>query len=864
MERIRQPRIILSLYCGILVVGVLPALLEIFGTRSQTRDAVLLGYSLERLFLGSILFLIALGLLYLAIWFVRYPEKSGGVWGRIAGDRALYNKILWGNAILLLVCWLAIFFPSYRITGNLSEYITQLRPVLVWLAVVAVVTFLLLLLARGKESLGEIVIANKAALRMGGIMLALILLIWGVVAFTGIGVLHREDYWYGPGVPVLGLQVLFSVLLGAAVLWVESRRSITNGRRLDAWICLAIWGIAAFLWAGEPLRPNYFMPDTGNNFIYPYSDSATFDIPSQYALIGQGLFNGQYFDRALYSAYLTYLHVFAGQETERLMVVQAVLFAVFPVLIYLIGRELHSRALGVSAAVLVLLRGVNAIAAATWLDLAGPKMMLTDFPTAIGIAIFVLFILKWLNDPASIRFAVCAGGALGMTVMLRTHVVLLAPIILAFILLPTLRLRWNHRGFAALALILGMLAATTPWDVRNLSNGTPMFYVYYFRIQVILRERYGIQDDARIPSPPVLLADRNTRQRTVGGGGFIENNANPFPMALDNCDSQACSIVNHFFRNLVTSALFMPSTLAFDSLWNTVKEGEPYWSQHWQGGGIGSGAGVLLAVNLALVSLGIGAAWERRRIIGLLPLLVLFAYLATNALGFTSGGRYIVPVDWIVCVYFLLGILQIAFWLLRRVEALPHGLFQNIVKNTAPPMPLFSGTPVALVGVLLFGALVPFSEMPFPQRYQVRSPQEILAVLDERGLLEQGDLDRAALSAFLSDPRAVAIEGRALYPRYYLAGDGERKRNYPYLQLEYPRQAFLTIGPYGASPENVVVSGGRIRADLHAYDVVVIGCREDQFLDALVVFVLSEWGHVHFRSPLTDWTCPLPEPVEPA
>lgn len=860
MTWLRQPRFLLSSYCGGLAAGALFALWHILKTPSQTRAALFFGYSPERFAFGAVLFLTALGLFYFAAQLARNAERSDRVWKRIAEDRALYRSLLWGNAALLLVCWLALFVPPYRIAGNLSEYLAQLRPALIWLAAGSAAALSLLPLARGGESLWTIVSANRAALRTGGVLFALILLLWGAVALTGIGVSHPEDYWYGPGVPALGLQVLISALIGAAALRLEAAPRLTNVRRLDAWICFAIWLVTAWLWAREPLRPNYFMPDTGNNVLYPYSDSATFDIPSQYALIGQGLFNGQYFDRALYSAYLTYLHVFAGQETERLMTAQAVLFAVFPVLVYLIGKELHSRALGISAAALVSLRGVNAIAAATWIDLAGPKMMLTDFPTAIGIAIFALFALKWLNAPSGIRFIVWAGGALGMTVMLRTHVVLLAPLFLAFLLLPAVRLRWSLRGVAAFALILGMLAATTPWDVRNLPNGTPMFYVYYYRIQVILRERYRIQDDARLPAAPVSLADRNARQRIVSGGGS-DREANPLPLALDNCDSRACAIVNHFFHNLTTSALFLPSTLFFDSLWNTVKEGEPYWSQHWTGGGMSGGARVLLALNLALVSLGAGAAWERKRNAGLFPLLVLFAYLVTNALGFTSGGRYIVPVDWVVCVYFILGILQIAYWALRRAEDLPCGLFQASESPGGNDALRLAGAPGALIGVLLIGALVPFSEMPFSQRYQARPPQEILAMLDERGLLEQGGLDQAVLSEFLSAPQAAILEGRALYPRYYLAGVGERKREYPYLQLDYPRLAFLAIGPYRAVPENIVVPGGRIRADLHGYDVVAIGCREEQFFDALIVFVLSEeWGHVHFRYPPGEWKCPLPVP----
>lgn len=62
-----------------------------------------------------------------------------------------------------------------------------------------------------------------------------------------------------------------------------------------------------------------------------------------------------------------------GQNIDLMMTAQATLFAVFPMVIYLIGRELHSRALGISAAVLILLRGLNSLIASKWIDLASPK-----------------------------------------------------------------------------------------------------------------------------------------------------------------------------------------------------------------------------------------------------------------------------------------------------------------------------------------------------------------------------------------------------------------------------------------------------------------------------------------------------------
>src|SRR3972149_5511861 len=211
------------------------------------------------------------------------------------------------------------------------------------------------------------------------------------------------------------------------------------------------------------------------------------------------------------------------------MTAQAIIYAVFPVIVYLLGREIHSRALGVSAAFMIMLRGVNAIAAATWIDLAGPKTMLTDFPAAIGIALIIFFFLKWLKEPLKTHFAVWAGGMLGLTLMLRTHVLMLLPFLIIYMLI-SVRPRWKYWMIGSLLLIFGMVSATLPWDIRNRSNGTPMFYVYYSRIQMILRERYGIEGDTFVPPNPSMISDASGFRYT-SARGFRQRTVNP--MAID-------------------------------------------------------------------------------------------------------------------------------------------------------------------------------------------------------------------------------------------------------------------------------------------------------------------------------------------
>ena len=84
--------------------------------------------------------------------------------------------------------------------------------------------------------------------------------------------------------------------------------------------------------------------------------------------------------------------------------------------------------------------------------------------------------------------------------------------------------------------------------------------------------------------------------------------------------------------------------------------------------------------------------------------------------------------------------------------------------------------------------------------------------------------------------------------------------DYPYTTLEYRRLVFMVIGPFGLNPEGVILPIDSVKPDLHASDVIVLGCRSEYFLDAVAVFVLSEPGEIYLRPGITHLECPLTVP----
>ena len=332
--------------------------------------------------------------------------------------------------------------------------------------------------------------AQKKTLIIVLISLSVFALIWIFIAKTGMGLWVTDGYWYGAGVPILGLQVLFAFAIGMGVFFLErSSLKAYFPTRLDLFIFFLLWGITAFLWSREPLRPSFFAPGPylPERAYHPYSDAITFDIGSQFALIGQGIYNGVFFDRALYMAFLTFLHALAGQDYTQVVTLQAAIYGVFPAILYLLGKAIHSRSFGSTVAVLAMLRGMNGIAAGSMINLANQKQMLTDFPTVIFVAWFTLMMVWWLKDPAkNYLYALWAGGVAGLAIMLRTNALFL--VVFALILAGIVYWRQKLRGMLiGFLIVFTMFASTFAWGAYNDKS---IFDVYLYRIRVVIEARY--------------------------------------------------------------------------------------------------------------------------------------------------------------------------------------------------------------------------------------------------------------------------------------------------------------------------------------------------------------------------------------
>jgi hypothetical protein len=619
---------------------------------SEPGSSVFLGLSLPRLLLASGLFIVLPFSAFVFIKALKDRAWTEQTFERWFGKNRLGKSIAWLAGICFGLGWIGCFLPFYRV-GLLGVHWDRIRPMMAFLLLAGLATLVMVFLKRSTSSLQTLEISKTYKLSLFLFLPAILLL--SIMLYTDLGVYASEDYWYGAGVPILVTQLITAIVSG--ILFLQAEKS-WNIKRFDLIFLILLYMITAILWAREPLQKSFLFigPYAPNRDLYPFADGALYDTASQFALIGQNFlfYNGLFFERALYASFLVLLHSLFGQDYGQLMAAQAVVFAIFPALVYLIGRSLNMRAIGVAAALVALFRGANSIAASNMIDMANPKMMLTDFPTAIAVALLILLACHWLRRPRqNWHYALWVGGIIGLAMMLRTNalVLLLFVPLFAFLFFP---FQWKVWAASSFLILLAVFAVTLPWELRNQSLGGEMYSSILTKLQNVIDLRY------RKPMPPkssvlpeTLVSSVSLRQTQI----LLELYKDTEGIQQPSCTTTVCFVPNHFLHNILTSILVLPTSPVLDDLRHTVKESHTYWQPDWDGSFTGPSL-LLFGLNLFLIVLGITIAWNRHRLIGLVPLAIFVVYNLSNGFARTSGGRYIVPVDWILTIYFLIGVFQ--------------------------------------------------------------------------------------------------------------------------------------------------------------------------------------------------------------
>ena len=854
MQNLKESWNYLLIYSSFLAITAILILGGMILSPSEPDNTLFLGLSLPRLIFAAGLFLV---LIYSAFLSIR--ALTDRTWGeRVSeqwfGKSRLGQATTWLARIGLGLGWIGCFLPFYR-AGVLAVHWDRIRPIMVFTLISSAATLAMIFLRRSNFAVPDL---KSSRVYKSSLLLFLpCILLFSIMLYTDFGVYAPEDYWYGAGVPILVSQLMAALAGGFLFLQAEK---VWRFKRFDLVVFLTIFITTAVVWAHEPLQRSFLFigPYAPNRELYPFADGALYDTASQFALIGQNylFYNGLFFERALYASFLVFLHSLFGQDYQHLMAVQAAIFAVFPGLVYLIGKSLNSRSVGFAAALIAMFRGANSIAASNMIDMANPKMMLTDFPTAIGVALIVLLLCHWLKKPHEhLHYTLWIGGVIGLSIMLRTNALVFLLFIPLFVIL-FFPVRWKPWLLSSFLVLLAVVAITLPWELRNLSLGGKMYSSLMTKFQDVIERRY------RSPLPPDSSAPEQNVLSSVllkQTQALVEVYDPSEIIQKPSCNTVVCFVSNHFLHNILTSILVLPTSPVFDDLRHTVRESYPYWQPDWDGSFLATSL-FFFALNIFFIVLGITVAWKQHRWIGLVPLAIFIFYNLSNGFARTSGGRYIVPIDWIVTIYFLIGIIQtiVLFagsfgfrWTLFAESQEPAPPKQNSMNRSD----LLRGLGILTV-LLGAGSFIPLAEMLHTNRYEKFDVSKALS--EHEAQIASAGLSQQEIDSFLRNPNAEILVGRALYPRYYIEFEGE-VHFYPVVVMGFPRTTFTLIGSDGE--KGIVLPGEKPDHFPHAVDTIVLGCKEEFYVDALAVIVLDDTGSVYTRSPTSPLQCPLKQPV---
>ncbi len=783
------------------------------------------GFSISRLALFAALFIFFVLWIYFA---VRPPSRL---------DSFTRPAFIVASALLFLTLAVSLFLLRYLDPVHSLPYFQRLSPPLFYLLVLSLQTSLSLLYVRFGFH-GENFQQRKPIFLSALIAFIILISVFLFISLTRIGLTPDQAYWGEPGVPVMGWQLGLAILGGLCVLCFSFS---SRTRSIDFILPMLIWLIAVIIWLNVPvsvMQNSFYAPMDPPTFQpFPNSDAGYYDSMAHSLLIGYP-YQGDIPTRPLYIVLLMILHLLVGERYNLIIAGQTLVLALFPVVLYYLGKKLHSRAAGVIIALFAIFREWTSLLISSQTRVSNTKTLLVDLPTFLLIALACLFVLRWL-ERKDWKGALMGGGMFGILMLLRTQSMLILP----FILLATLpAFGWKNKNtFFLLSsfFLLGIFFSVSPWLLHNYLFSSHITFDAPFQYQIIA-------------SQYKYTGNLDLQSVDLQGKGLL---GILLTFALKDPKFVFGFIATHFFATQISGILALPLIQSYNGLLAPINL---YWMQ-WNGNL--SWYNLLLVIfYLAIIALGLGASWKRLRWAGLIPLAFSLGYSLANGIGRFSGWRYAFPADWVSYFYFGIGVVEIFAGAALLLGASPEKIFTPI------PMPMHNnhegaktgshdkrnfvvnsnwGQGLILAGVFaLIGALPWMAEGIASPRYAGQTPARLSAALSASPAVKKLGVDQTQLATFAAQPQAVLQIGRVLYPRFFTRDNGLISANpWPsYAPRDFARMGFLFLNQKSS---DALFQSKEIPDFPQAADAIILGCQQEDYVDVrLILFPDSDSAYL--------------------
>ncbi|MBN2046721.1 MAG: glycosyltransferase family 39 protein [Anaerolineaceae bacterium] len=744
--------------------------------------------------------------------------RVGGRWLRESkwvrrGVWVLYT----GLFLLITIFFLLTFFTDQLTIASLLEWLAvtrKLKPVWIFglMGLLQTFIFLSFLLNRPAD---RVRVPQARHLKWTLILFGAGILLAGGITLTGLELPPRDAArivrW---GIPVqlwqLGMMFLYLLLLrqfnSAVRSGLLNRMDAERARRAAKWldgaVFLLVWGLALAAWLQVPfsyaVNTYYYQDHLPPNFdLVPWSDARVYDLGALKILYGN--LNEGVLTRPLYAILIAGYHLFSGLDYQKLISAQTALLALVPAVFYLLGKRIHSRGLGLGLALLTIYREINTIHAAPLVSASNSKLLLSELPTVLLLALFAWAFIIWLRDRREQwTAALLAGAMLGLGLLMRTNLLLIVPPVLAVIVFAYRRELRRMVPFL-LMFLLGVMIVIAPILIRNFTLTGQITF-----------------DDPRYVQSNLKLLDPNAHS-AASSGLLAAVLANPLEIARQT--------VSHFLNSLASSFFSLPTragTSATDPSGLILLDDTA--QMRW-------GDVLLMLMNMFLIARGAARLFHHDSISALTLLLLYGFYNLSTAWSGLSGWRFILPVDWALQIFFILGVVS----LIPRVQ--PAGTEEPHARGGRYSLRWLALAGVAVV--VLVGCVLPLRAGWFPAPNANLTREQICAEWNQLPGAEPLDC------ANMDDSEQVLVRGMAFYPVY--AGEGkmikDSEKNTIYQPQPFGRLIFEVVG---SQSQRAFLPTDQADLDLRGGDEVILLARQTSLgwaVESLWNQRAGEWAH---------------------
>jgi hypothetical protein len=816
----------------------------LFSIKTGGSTSLIFGLSLFRFSSCILILILALGFIVLSYQEIKNPTISTPNINRILrhASGGLFLTILFFIGYISLGILLYPLNPK----GHYFSIILKLEPFIFITLGLAVNYILWVILKSYPFNLKAFTIflrKNQKQYISTSIVFLGFIAIWILISSTKLGI-QPDLFWKVAGVPFLSFQLylivgylIFLLVTTKYILNPIIRKIQINHSIIHLLIILMIWIIACITWQSTPQSKSVFAPGPypPSFVLFPHSDAAVHDAGGAIMTLGLPVNNGMYTDKPAYMFFLGLLHLFFSDDQTRIIQFQTIFLALFPAILYLIGKELYDWNLGLFIAMIAIARGDNAITLVTRITTVSVKEMMSEMPLALSLALLCLLIIRYSKNPGHSIYPIAIGGMFGISILIRPHPLLFIPMFVIILFIMQWKNKFLLMKHFALFLFT-ILAVVAPISLSNIQHGRRPDFVEKI-IMVIQRGDIGnniaeedsyreeLNNQGVIPYPSINPADippENTGsipEISLNNEGIIQNTAT--------------RLLSHIVHNEVAVILSLPSSFIFYDHDQTVST--PYWVEDpaWNGK-LSDGQWFAILFGLLAISFGLAKFIAKGKLIGLIPFLVHLTINFSNSLARSSGGRFLVPMDWIIYIYYAVGLLEILTLITSGFGALSKVFSNARLSMTSPPKEMLKkGSPfserlsIQLAGLgffLIYGLALANMYLLIPIKYPVK--YDISQVLKQNNAFSFAEETIPDLKGVLQNPEIHSVYGKALYPRFYKANEGEPSMNSSLFKKPFDRLTFELISPEGIL--NVYIPGNvKGKKLVNGSSVLILGCQRD-------------------------------------